>query len=149
MKIKEEDFKEMLGAISSLKELEEKYKTTFHPSDLEVLKREFISRLQYLAEIYSDIRPYKGSSHNYCEEEVKKLRSQTISILRAKGNSATAGESMYPSEPMYIEGLNEIMKTAKIYVRVETLYNHFNSVLQAIIQSISVAQKEKKNSDFS
>ncbi len=144
--------KDVLNITECLKALEGcriRYGTTFGPQELDILKREFIAHLQRLGSLYSKIRAYKGANHNYCEEEMKKVKAETLKMLKDTQQVATLAdaERIYPMDPSYKEKIELIRSLIRIFVKVETLYNHYNAVLQALIQSISVAGKDSSMSN--
>jgi hypothetical protein len=148
--ISEKDIADITECIKNLAKLRENYQQAFGPQQLDILKREFIAHLQRLGVLYSKIRVYKGGNHNYCEEELKRIKAETMKDLKDsfRATTMTDAERLYPLDPLYQEKLNLIRSVSKVFTKTETLYGHFNSVLQAIIQSISVAGKDKYASDF-
>lgn len=148
--ITEKDITNITDTIKNLTVLRTKYQSAFGPQELDLLKREFIAHLQRLGVLYSKIRAYKGGNHNYCEEELKRIKAETIQELKLtfKATSLSDAERIYPTDPTYQEKLILIRSLVKLFTKTETLYSHFNMVLQSIIQSVSVAGKDKYASDF-
>ncbi len=134
----------------NLEELRRKYSSTFGPQEMDLLKREFIAHLQRLGVLYSKVRAYKGSNHNYCEEELKKIKAETIKMSKDTHLVSTLAdaERIYSMDKLYLEKLALIRSLVAVFVKTEVMYNHYNAVLQSIIQSISVAGKDRSQSDF-
>lgn len=149
--ITQNDVVKITESIKNLEELRKKYSSTFGPQEMDLLKREFIAHLQRLGVLYSKVRAYKGSNHNYCEEEIKKIKAETLKSLKDNHIVSTLSdaERMYPMDKLYLEKLALIRSLVAVFVKTETLYNHYNSVLQSIIQSISVSSKDHSMSKFS
>jgi histidinol phosphatase-like PHP family hydrolase len=148
--ISEKDVNDITECIKNLALLRQQYQKIYGPQELDNLKREFIAHLQRLGYLYSKIRVYKGGNHNYCEEELKRVKSETMKDLKDSFRATTMSdaERLYPLDPTYQEKVAVIRAASKIFTKTETLYSHFNVVLQAIIQSISVAGKDKHASNF-
>jgi hypothetical protein len=146
--LKQKDMDDILGVISRLSDLSKEYFRTDDLMGLESIKRRFNAELQYFAPLYGKIKAYKGPNHTYLEEQVHKIKSDTISLIMLEGVKATPAEGIYRTQPYYIERMEVVLKIKQFFEKVENLYKQYDSTLQSIIQSISVAGKEYNNSKF-
>ena len=146
--LKERDIKNILDVIQKLNSLSKEYFNTEDLHSLESIKRRFNAELQYFAPLYGKVKAYKGSSHIYLEEQVSKIKSDTIALIMQEGVKITAAENIYRTQPYYIERMEVVLKIKQFFEKVENLYKLYNGTLQSIIQSISVAGKEFLNSNF-
>lgn len=111
-------------------------------NELEQLKRDFLAELEFLTLNYGLVRKFKSGNHVYLEDEVKRLKAETIQQLLDEGRKITQTENIYYKEESYIEQLSLILKFRESFIKVENLHSLYGDILQAIIQSISIAGKE-------
>jgi hypothetical protein len=132
-------------AMGNLKELTDLYLKTDNLQELESIKRRFVADLQYFTELYSRAKRYKGVNHTYFETQIKRIKAEAIELLKTEGLKPTAAEVACYGSPYYTERVNKLEEARSSFIHIEEKYNVYNSTLQAIIQSISVANKEYGN----
>lgn len=141
----EESYQEILSTIEVLSALTEDYRNTYHLEKLETIKREFNAYLERFAVLYSQTKAYKGDTHTYLSEHRKRFKGETMKILLDEGYNSTSADKIVYSHPYYVKRLNLLEDITEFFIRTEELYTRFNYTLQCIVQSISVASKEKTN----
>jgi len=119
---------------------------------LESLKKELNGELMYLTNLYGVVKKFKGSNHTYFEDVLKRVKAETLDIMTnsidpatGKKYSFTSAEHKLYQNPYYVERLELIMKLKQAFIRADEMHSFFNTALQSIIQSVSVAAKEYTN----
>jgi hypothetical protein len=140
----EEKYKATKSTLKSLSEMSGKYYNGVDGvHNLEELKRTFMATLEYLATQYAEVRGYKSSTHVYLEEQRKRLKAESVEKMMAEqGLKRTIAENSVYAYQYYKDGVDLIEELKKFFLRVELLYDHYSRVLDAIIQSISIASKD-------
>lgn len=145
-----EAFMEKIGkSTKKLKKLEREYEETQDLVNLERIKKEFLSQLQYFATLYSKTKAFKGSNHTYLEHEFKQLKAETLEVIMEDGTKVTAADKLVYYHKYYQERKELMMKIIQFLIKVELLYDHFSQTLKCIVQSISVEGKEFANQKYS
>jgi hypothetical protein len=113
--------------------------------DLEILKRRFVGEFQYFAKLFSHVKKYKGASHTYLEDQRKQIKAEGINkVMAEKGNlSITAAKELVYDTDFYKQRIDVIQSLIKFFIKTENMYDYYTSVFQSIIQSVSIASKEK------
>lgn len=132
-------------SMGKLEDLTKHYIGTHSLQELEIIKRKFVAELQYFTELYSKSKRYKGTNHTYFETQIKRIKAEAIEILKVEGLKPTAAEVACYGSPYYTERVNKLEEARSSFIHIEEKYSQYNSTLQAIIQSISVANKEYGN----
>ena len=142
----QESYQEIIATIKVLSNLTEEYRQTYSLDKMETIKREFNAYLERFAVLYSQTKAYKGDTHTYLSEHRKRFKGETMDILMNKdGYNATAAEKLVYSHPYYTKRLDLLEDITEFFIRTELLFDRYNVTLQSIIQSISVASREKSN----
>lgn len=111
---------------------------------LEELKRKLLSELQYYTELVARVKTYKAGQTGYLEEHRKRIKSEAIDeMVTNKNIKKTTAELTVYNDELYKAKLKELEKLRTFFIKAEDLQKHFNRVLDAVIQSISVAAKER------
>jgi hypothetical protein len=140
--IKESTMVKLKEVMDILTNLSKVYTQTDDITALEVLKREFLSNLQYMAGLYAKIKVYKGSNHTYLETAIKKFKAETIDILLTEGHRITTADKSVYVHTHYTSRMAVAEKIIAFCLTVELAYEQYNLTLNSIIQSISVASKD-------
>jgi cell fate (sporulation/competence/biofilm development) regulator YlbF (YheA/YmcA/DUF963 family) len=144
----EDDFKELKLHIDGMSKLIESYGDT-NTQDLEGLediKKSMIGKMQRFTELYAKVRAYKGSSHEYLDEQRKRFKSQAIKRMMDEPDmkkSITKAKELVYDYPFYVERYELTESIRKFFIKVDELHSYYNDVLRAITQTISVGAKEK------
>lgn len=140
----ERQYKETLETMKKLKELSSSYYNGVDGIyNLEDLKREYMAQLEFFATQYASIRGFKSATHVYLEEQRKRLKAECIERMMAEqGLKRTIAENSVYAYEHYKTGVDLIEELKKFFLKVELLFDHYNRVLDAIIQSISIASKD-------
>ena len=134
--------------VKSMQELERltgEYRNTDSLIDLERIKRHFVAHLQFYTQQYSRLKAYKGPNHTYFETQYKKLKAETMSMLLSRGVKVTQADTLVYQEPYYADRVAVLEKAKESFIHAELKYEQFNNTLQALVQSISIANKEYGN----
>ena len=137
---------EIKGYLDRLDALVLEYIYTSDPLSLESLKRKLIGELSSFAELYAFVRSYKSGTHSYVEEERKSLKARCIKNMTEVSHTKAA-ELVYDSEA-YKAGIRKVEDIRAYFLKVEMKYDIYTRTLDAIIQSTSIAYKEKSQSNF-
>lgn len=136
--------KEIRDSVIRLKELSKEY-YNMDPNvyEYEVIKKDFLAELGFFMEKFSSVKAFKSGSHVYLEEQRKKLKSDSINIMVSEGGfKRTTAETMVYSYPYYVERVELIERLKAEFIKFELLVDHYNRVLDSIIQSTSISAKE-------
>lgn len=132
--------------IKRLSELKDEYiKSKDNILTLEEIKKEMVGILAYMATLYGHIKRYKGSNHTFMEEERKLLKARVVSEMVQAGISFNKATDMCYNEEEYKEHMKVINMVKERFIAYEEIYSIYQQVLQSVIQSISVLNKEKTN----
>lgn len=112
-------------------------------SDLEILKRKFVGEFQYFAKLFSNVKKYKGASHTYLEDQRKQIKAEGINLIMVDKKNITAAKELVYDTEFYKERIEVIQSLIKFFIKTENMYDYYTSVFQSIIQSVSIASKEK------
>lgn len=146
VKIKAKTLDEIKISMDKMEDLTKSYLKTDDVFGLEGLKKLFVAELQYFARLYADIKSFKGPNHTYFENQRKKVKAEALDLLTAEGLKVTAAESKVYGTAYYSERIKILEKYTPVFIAVELRYEQYNNTLQAIVQSISVANKDLGNS---
>jgi hypothetical protein len=153
--LKESQIDDITSSIKRSEDIVRRYTQINDTSDLEsleALKKELNGELMYLTNLYGIIRKFKGTNHVYFEDVLKRVKAEAIDIMTnsidpasGKRFSTTSAELKVYQHPYYVERLDLIMKLRQAFIRADEMHSFFNTALQSIIQSVSVAAKEYTN----
>lgn len=139
-------YEETHKTIKELDNLAKEYRGCYdNPHELERIKREFLGYLSYFATLYAKVKPFKGSTHVYLDEQRKRCKAECIEILLSEKFSATNAANIVYSHPYYVERIRLMEDIKQFFILTENLYELYNMTFNSIVQSISVASKEMHN----
>ena len=136
------EIKESIGRLNAL--VKDYRESIQDPVILEPLKKEFAGELSRYVELFSKVKAYKGGTHTYVEEERKMLKAR---IVKQMDGSHTKNLELVYDHPDYVAGYRKIEDIRAFFIEVELKYEIFCKVLDALIQSNSIAQKEKQHAN--
>jgi hypothetical protein len=113
---------------------------------LERLKRSLLGELQYVTTLYSKVRRFKGESFTYLSAERKATKAAAIKILMEGGMKITAAEVFVYDSEYYKERITLMNDLVQFFLKTEHLVEHYQNVIHSIIQSVSLAGKERAQS---
>jgi hypothetical protein len=142
-------YTEILDCIKILSGLTQEYRETDNLDALEKIKREFNAHLERYATLYSQTKKYKGDTHTYLSEHRKRFKGETMKLLIDEGLAVTAADKLIYAHPHYVKRLNLLEDITEFFIRTEELFQMYNTILQSIVQSISVQSKQFSNSKSS
>lgn len=143
------EFDKLKGSMLRLRDISKAYHEMDDYSDvmrLEEIKRNFNAELQYFATLYAGVRKFKGDTHSYLAEQRKTFKAEAMTLLINGGYAQTAAEKLSYGTEYYKKRVELLQDLTEFFIRVETMYDVYTTTLQAIIQSVSIAGKEKGNS---
>jgi hypothetical protein len=149
IRLREQDVNQINESILRLQDLSKLYyeaNDLFDVIQLEESKRRFLAELQYFTVMYSKTKQYKNDTHTYLHEIRKRVKGETFQILLSEGKKTTMANELIYCHPYYIERINLIESLIEFFIKVEYLHDFFTGLGNAIIQSISIASKEKQSS---
>ena len=114
--------------------------------ELERLKRKMVGELLYLNSLYQLTKSQKDESFTYMTAARKRIKAETMNLLISEGKKVTMAETLLYAHPYYTERMSVLEMLKRFCIKVESLRDTYEGVLNAIIQSISIASKEKQNS---
>lgn len=144
--IRETTINKLNDVIKILSDLTTEYAKTDSLHELERIKKEYNAHLQYMATLYAKVKAFKGPNHTYLEREIKQIKAETLSLVMQEGVKVTQAENIVYSQPYYKDRMAIIHKLIECFIKVEALYDRFNTTLQCIVQSVSLGSKELTNS---
>lgn len=142
----DKNVKEIQDSLVRLANLTEEYsnsKEFFNLEFLEDLKRRYISELQYYTTLFSKVRKFKGESYTYLTETRKRVKSEAVAILMSEGFKQTMAMEMVYCSDYYKDRITLIQRLIEFFIKAENLFDFYTYTLQSIVQSVSVASKEK------
>jgi hypothetical protein len=143
---KQEDHKLARQCISKLNGLANDYSKLpkeIDPSELDMLKRQFVSHMSTLTGIYAKVKAFKGSNHSYLEDARKQFKAETIKILiDDEGAKVTEAKESAYAHSYYKERIELTEKLRKFFIEVDEKHEFFTNVLSLIQQTISIASKD-------
>lgn len=107
------------------------------------MKRRYISELQYYTTLFSKVRKFKGESYTYLTETRKRVKSEAVAILMSEGFKQTMAMEMVYCSDYYKDRITLIQRLIEFFIKAENLFDFYTYTLQSIVQSVSVASKEK------
>lgn len=143
------DRNEIVELINSLWAITDRYESMKDVNDLDELeriKREFNGHLQRFAVLFSKVKKFKDSNFQYLGEHRKRFKAAAVKRLLDEGNNATNSNNLVYDSDYYVERVELMEKLVEFFTKVDLYYNRCEDTLRAIIQSISVASKEKESS---
>lgn len=146
----EQNVKEIQESLIRLAKLTEEYSNSrefFSIEFLEGIKRNYISELQYYTSLFSKVRKFKGESYTYLTETRKRIKSEAIALLMADGFKQTMAMEMVYCSDYYKERITLIQSLIEFFIKAENLFDFYTYTLQSIVQSVSIASKEKATSN--
>ena len=146
VKIKAKTLDDLKTSMDKLEDFTQQYLKTDDVFTLEGIKRAFVAELQFFTRNYANIKAFKGPNHTYFENQRKKVKADALELLFADGVKVTAAESKVYGTAFYVERIALLEKFTPVFIAVELKYEQYNNTLQAIVQSISVANKDLGNS---
>lgn len=138
----------LLSELMSLSEEYHNMEDMYDPDQLEIIKRKFNGLMQSLSVKYARIKKYKGSQHVYLDEVRKKIKGEALEILLNEGHKVTSAETMVYKTPYYVERITLMEDIKEFMIKTELLYERFESTFNSIVQSLSVARKEKESNNY-
>jgi erythromycin esterase-like protein len=113
---------------------------------LEKLKRRLVGELLYLNTLYNITKSQKDESHTYMTAARKRIKSEAINLLLSEGKKVTMAETLVYSHPYYTARMEVLEALKRFCIKVENLRDTYESVLNSVIQSVSISSKEKQSS---
>lgn len=146
--LSEQDYKNTFETIRNLQALSDEYHNMtdmYDPEQLESIKRKFNSYMLTFASQYAKIKKFKGSQHVYLDEVRKKIKGEALEILLSEGVKVTSAESIVYKTPYYVDRIKLMENIKEFMIRVELMYERFDTTFNAIVQSYSAARREKES----
>lgn len=144
--IKEKLIIDVNTSLKKMNDINNRYINTDSLFDLEIIKKELNSELIYFATLFSKTKSFKGSNHTYFEREIKEIKALAITKIMAEDNlKVSTAEAVVYNSNYYNKRIEIIKKLIPIFIKVEEMYERYNSLLTCIIQSISVQSKDFSN----
>lgn len=147
--LSEQTVKDISFSLARLADIAKDYYAADEDCDvllLEKLKRSLLGELQYINTLYSKTRRFKGESFTYLSEQRKALKSASIKILMDGGMKISAAEVFVYDSEYYKERITLMNELVQFFLKTEHLIEHYNNVVHSIIQSVSIAGKERSQS---
>lgn len=147
--LSEQTVKDITASLSRLATISKEYYEADDTCDvvlLERLKRSLLGELQYINTLYSKTRRFKSESFVYLSQERKALKAAAIKLLMDEGLKITAAEVMVYNSDYYKSRVSLMNELVQFFLKTEHLIEHYNNVTHAIIQSVSIAGKERSQS---
>lgn len=113
---------------------------------LEKLKRRLVGELLYLNTLYNITKSQKDATHTYMSEARKRIKAEAINVLLAEGKKITLAETLVYASPYYTVRIEVLEALKRFCIKVENLRDTYESVLNSVIQSVSISSKEKQSS---
>lgn len=145
VKFPEKKFTEIKNVMQSLHQVNIKYvkaDSLYDLDGLERLKREATGHLELLANHYATTKKFKTMG-DYLEETRKQVKAEAINLLVEQEQISInqAEKTVYSFE--YYKERVELMETLKaFFIRIEVMYNLYQTMLHNIVQSISLCKKD-------
>lgn len=139
------DNNDCLKLMAEINELVEEY--SFIPPDsidimtMERIKREMSAKLQRFVVYYSKIRSY-FENNVYLNGIRKQVKSEAMVHLVSEGYTATDAERRVYASEYYIERNELLLIIRERFLLIDESYRRYKQVENALIQSISVLNKE-------
>ena len=138
------NYPDLINCLAKLKDLSEcYYSEVMDLHTLESFKREFLGNLQYFTELSARVKAKKAGSFGFLDEDRKRIKSEIVEFLVSEGNKVTTAEKLVYSDSRYKSRYKSLSQTREFYIKIEDLHKHFYRVLDSVVQSISVAAKER------
>lgn len=118
----------------------------YDPHQLESIKRRFDAHMQNLAVQYAAIKKFKGNQHVYLDEVRKRIKAEALQNLLDEGVKVTAAGDLVYKCDYYTKRVTLMEDIKEFMIKVELLYDRYNTTFQSIVQSLSSAKKEFENS---
>lgn len=147
--LSKETYTETTATLKKLVELSAQYHNMsdmYDPHQLEQIKRKFDSYMQNLAVHYAAIKKFKGNQHVFLDEVRKRVKAEALQQLLDEGQRVTAAETLVYKSDYYVKRVNLMEDIKEFMIKVELLYDRYNTTFQSIVQSLSSARKEFENS---
>jgi len=80
-------------------------------------------------------------------ETRKRIKSEAIALLMADGFKQTMAMEMVYCSDYYKERITLIQSLIEFFIKAENLFDFYTYTLQSIVQSVSIASKEKTTSN--
>ncbi|MEX0597431.1 MAG: hypothetical protein WD512_13130 [Candidatus Paceibacterota bacterium] len=143
-----EDLEKLKDSMKILNDICDEYsdiESIISAHDLDELKRKFVGHFQFFSKMFSKVKRYKGASHTYLEEERKRIKAEAIENMLEGGDAKniTAAKELVYSFNYYVERIDLLQSLLEFFIKSENMYDYYLNTLQSIIQSISVASKER------
>jgi hypothetical protein len=141
-----EDYDLAKVTISELKILSNTYSQTVgatDPRSLDELKRQFVSHMSNLTDVYAKVKAFKGSNHSYLEDARKQFKAETLKILiNDEGCKITEAKETAYAHPYYMERITLTEKIRSFFIEVDEMHEFFTNVLSLMQQTISIVSKD-------
>ena len=142
---KESDYKLAKSTMVELDVLCDTYSSMIevsNPTELDKLKRKFVSHMSTLTNIYATIKAFKGSNHTYLEECRKEFKAEAYQILIDDGVGSTAANNIVYRQPYYKDRISLMKDLKAFFIKVDEKYTFYTTVLQLIQQTVSIISKD-------
>lgn len=140
------DISDSLGRLAAIAKDYYEASDDFDVTSFERIKRSLLGELQYINTLYSKTRCYKNENHTYLVSQRKAIKGAAIKILLDQGMKITAAEVMVYNSPYYKERMDLMEFLVQFFLKTEHLIEHYNQLVHSVIQSISVASRERSQS---
>jgi hypothetical protein len=140
------DISDSLGRLATIAKGYYESSDDFDVISFERIKRSLLGELQYINTLYSKIRVYKNENYTYLVSQRKAIKGAAIKMLLDQGMKITAAEVMVYNSDFYKNRMNLMESLVEFFLKTEHLIEHYNQLVHAIIQSISVASRERAQS---
>ncbi|MAX51555.1 MAG: hypothetical protein CMH22_06205 [Methylophaga sp.] len=147
--LSESTYKNAYECLGKLKKLAAEYHNMtdiYDPYELERIKRAFDSQMQMLSVSYAALKKFKGSQHVYLDEVRKRVKAEALEALLDEGVKVTAAGDLVYKSKYYTDRIALMEDIKEFMIKVELMYDRYDTTFQSIVQSLSTAKKEYENS---
>ena len=141
-----EDISNSLARLSGIAAEYYKQEDIYDVDMLERLKRRLVGELLYLNTLYNITKGQKDESFTYMTSARKRIKAEAITKLLEEGKKVTMAETLVYAHPYYTARMEVLEALKRFCIKVENLRDTYESVLNAVIQSVSISSKEKQSS---
>jgi hypothetical protein len=148
--LREKDIQMIKESLSRLDTLTKQYveaESLFDLEELERIKRNFIGEMSLFNTLYSKTKKYKDESFIYCTQQRKRIKNETVQVLLSEGVKVSHVDNFVYCHPYYVDRLKVLDMLKEFFLKIEAMHEHFTFVGNSIIQSISLCNKERNNSN--
>lgn len=114
------------------------------PERLEAIKRVYGGYLTTLSTYFAKVKAFKFNG-DYLEEQRKRVKSETISLIVSRDKISTAAaEKLVYAEPYYKKRVELMEDLKKFFIRVELKYDRYRDTSRDLYQSVSQNNQERR-----